>query len=253
MLKPALAICLILLSVSAQAGQLLIAVAANFTGATEALVQQFEQQSGHRVKASFGSTGKLYAQIENGAPFELFLAADSAHPRLAIDQGLAQAGSRFTYAKGQLVLWSAQPQLFDDGERYLKSAEFDRAAIANPATAPYGLAAQQVLTRLGLWVSLSRKLVRGDSISQAFQFTATGNAPIGFVARAQLQSWPGNPGTLWQIPARYYDPIEQQAVLLNRGAANPVALQFLNFLKAEQARRIINDFGYELPVINSNE
>ncbi|MEH6649101.1 MAG: molybdate ABC transporter substrate-binding protein [Motiliproteus sp.] len=250
MYKLILITCLLLLSASASAGQLLIAVAANFTGASRALVQQFQAQTGHRVRVSFGSTGKLYAQIENGAPFELYLAADSKHPQRAIEQGLAVADSRFTYAKGQLVLWSAKSQRFDDAEALLHAGTFARLALANPQTAPYGLAAQQVLQRLQLWSPLRSKLVQGDSIAQTFQFTATGNADIGFIARAQLHSWRANsankPGTAWMIPASYYDPIEQQAVLLNRGVDNPVAQQFLNFLKGEQGRRIISDFGYPL-------
>lgn len=252
MIKSIVITSLLLLSSSAQAGQLLIAVAANFTGTTQALIEQFQRDSGHRVRVSFGSTGKLYAQIENGAPFELFLAADSRHPRKAIEQGLAQPGTRFTYAKGQLVLWSLKPQLFEQGERFLQTADFKRVAIANPKTAPYGLAAQQVMIRLGLWQSLQSKLVRGDSIAQTFQFTATGNAQIGFIARAQLRGWSGDPGTVWQIPSDFYAPIEQQAVLLTRGKSNPVAQQFLKFLKGDRARRIINDFGYDLPVIKAD-
>ncbi len=238
----------LLLAVSAaEAGQLIIAVAANFTGASRDLVQRFERLSGHRVKVSYGSTGKLFAQIDNGAPFELLLAADRAHPLRAVQQGLAQGDSRFTYARGQLVLWSAEPNLFSDGEHYLNTADFSRAAIANPKTAPYGLAAKQVLIRLGLWHRLQQRLVRGDSIAQTFQFTATGNAQLGFVASAQLRAWPGQPGSLWQVPQSYYPPIEQQAVLLNKGRSNPVALQFLNFLKGSEARRIIRRHGYSVP------
>lgn len=259
MFKLTLIACSLLLSSSASAGQLLIAVAANFTGTSRALVQQFQAQTGHRVKTSYGSTGKLYAQIENGAPFELFLAADSKHPQRAIEQGLAVADSRFTYAKGLLVMWSAKPQRFDDGEAFLRAGLFSRTALANPQTAPYGLAAQQVLQRLQLWTPLRTKLIQGDSIAQTFQFTATGNADIGFVASAQLHSWRDNPanpqGTVWSIPSHYYDPIEQQAVLLKRGIDNPVAQQFLSFLKGEQGRRIIRDSGYLLqdPATDANK
>lgn len=228
----------------AQAAQVSIAVAANFTDATRQIVPLFEQASGHQVKVSFGSTGKLYAQIENGAPFEVFLAADSKRPVKAERQGLAVAGSRFVYAKGKLALWSSQPGQFDDGEAYLKGGSFARLAMANPKTAPYGLAAQQVMQNLGLWSQLAPKMVRGDSIAQTFQFVVSGNVAAGFVAYSQVKAWQGKAGSAWVIPAAYYAPINQAAVLLKKGASNPAAQAFLDFLKGDAARKVIEAYGY---------
>jgi molybdate transport system substrate-binding protein len=230
----------------AQAGQVSIAVAANFTDATRQIVPLFEQASGHQVKVSFGSTGKLYAQIENGAPFEVFLAADTKRPMKAEQAGLAVAGSRFVYAQGKLALWSSKPGLFSDGETYLKAGGFTRLAIANPKTAPYGLAAQQVLEHMGVWPRLQPKLVRGDSIAQTFQFVATANAEAGFVAYSQVKAWQGTVGSAWEIPADYYAPINQAAVLLKKGATNPAAQAFLDFLHGHAARQVIEHYGYRV-------
>ena len=220
-----------------------LAVAANFTDVTRVIVPRFEQASGHTVKVSFGSTGKLYAQTIHGAPFDLFLAADAERPRRLVEEGLAVKGSRFTYARGRLVLWSADKDRFKDGEAFLLNGDFKRLAIANPKTAPYGVAAQQVLQHLGLWQEISKKLVRGDSIAQTFQFTATANAELGLVAASQVKGW-SKPGSLWVIPNDYYQPISQQAVLLNRGAQNEAALAFLQFLKSDAVRATIREHGY---------
>lgn len=240
MLKPALAICLILLSVSAQAGQLLIAVAANFTGATEALVQQFEQQSGHRVKASFGSTGKLYAQIVNGAPFDVFLAADAQRPALLEASGAAIAGSRFTYAVGELVLWSRSAS-----DCYAALHGDGRVALANPETAPYGSAARAFLVDIGLWDSVAPRAVYGENIAQTLQFVATGNAGVGFIARSQLNDPRLPAGTCsWDLPATTGGPLEQQAVLLASAAGNEEAIRFMAFLQGDPARDLIRHHGY---------
>ncbi len=229
---------------NALAAQTTIAVAANFTDATRDIVSLFEKATGHTVKVSFGSTGKLFSQIEHGAPFEVFLAADEKRPVKAEDEGLAVVGSRFTYAQGKLALWSAEPGLFQDGEAYLKQGDFQRAAIANPKTAPYGLAAQQVMEHLNIWQQLKGKLVRGDSIAQTFQFTATHAAKVGFVALSQVKGWKGAPGSFWEIPQSYYVPISQQAVLLKKGENNPAARAFLVFLKSPEAQSIITGYGY---------
>lgn len=220
-----------------------LAVAANFTDVTQKIVPLFEQQTGHSVKVSFGSTGKLYAQIMHGAPFDIFLAADEARPLRLEEEGLAVAGSRFTYARGRLVLWSADPHLFKDGEVFLRQGKFKRLAIANPLTAPYGVAAQQVLQHLGIWETVSAKLVRGDSIAQTFQFTATGNAELGLLAGSQVNAWP-QPGSLWSIPEEIHQSISQQAVLLKRGEQNVAAQAFLQFLQSNKGRTMIRDFGY---------
>lgn len=236
----------LLLATGARAEEVIVAVAANFTDAARDLAPLFEQVTGHTAKMSFGSTGKLYAQIENGAPYGVFLAADSARPEKAETAGLAVPGSRFTYARGKLVLWSAKAGLFESGEAYLKALRFSRAAIANPKTAPYGLAAQQVMIRLGIWERVQPKLVRGDSIAQTFQFTATGNTEVGLVAHSQVKGWSGDTGTVWEIPDGYYAPIAQQAVLLRKGEDNPAARAFHAFLKSPRARAVIEAYGYGL-------
>ncbi len=234
---------LLLFPFASHSETLRLAVAANFTDTTRTLVSRFEEQTGHTVKTSFGSTGKLYAQIVHGAPFDIFLAADMARPARLVEEGQALKGSRFTYARGRLVLWSADEKLFDDGRVYLKRGNFQRLAIANPKTAPYGLAAQQLLNHLGVWESLTGKLVRGDSIAQTFQFTATGNAEAGLVAASQVKAWP-HKGSRWEVPQAYYPPISQQAVLLKQGAGNTAAQAFIQFLQSSEAKALIRDFGY---------
>ncbi len=230
----------------AHAGSLRIAVAANFTDTTRDLIALFEESSDTQVSASFGSSGKLYAQIENGAPFDVFQAADSQRPQMLEENGSAVAGSRFTYAQGKLALWSPQADVFNDPIDWLSNADFRRLAIANPKTAPYGLAAQQVLTELALWEILKPRLVRGDSIAQTFQFTATTNAQAGFVALSQVNAWSGDKGTLWIVPQEMYQPIAQQAVVLNYGKDNPAAHEWVAFLRSPDAVRIITDSGYEI-------
>lgn len=227
------------------AGEVRIAVAANFTDTTHALITAFETRTGHRASASFGSTGKLYAQIRNGAPFDVFLAADARRPRLLEKEGRAVAGTRFTYAIGKLALWTPEPHAFEKPEAFLSSPALARVAIANPKTAPYGLAARQALKSMNLWDSLQHRIVRGDSIAQAFQFIASGNAGAGFVALSQIKSWDGQAGTQWLVPQSYYAPLEQQAVLLDRGKTNPAAQAWLDFLKSPEATGIIQGYGYE--------
>ncbi|TLS65466.1 molybdate ABC transporter substrate-binding protein [Mariprofundus erugo] len=227
----------------AMAGEVSVAVAANFTNAMHELAPLFEKATGHTLKVSFGSTGKLYAQIENSAPFEVFLAADTKRPEKAEAAGLAVPGSRFTYASGKLAMWSAKPGAWRDAEAWLKQAAFAHLAIANPKTAPYGLAAQQVMRHLGLWDVAQPKLVQGDSIAQTFQFVATGNAEAGFVAASQVKAWKGG-GMVWEVPQAYYPPIEQQAVLLTKGADDAAARAFLDFLQSDAARAVIRSFGY---------
>lgn len=229
----------------AHADETIIAVAANFTNVTRQLADVFKEETGHTVKASFGSTGKLYAQIEHDAPFEVFMAADSKRPQLAENNGLGVVGSRFTYATGRLVLWSPQAGLFDDGKQYLSDNDFKHLAIANPGTAPYGLAAQQLLTELNLWQLLQGKLVRGDSISQAFQFVATGNAEAGLVALSQVRCWKDQNGSTWEVPAHYHEPIHQQAILLEKGKDNPAARAWLDFLRSDKAIELIQSYGYD--------
>ncbi|MGD9169924.1 MAG: molybdate ABC transporter substrate-binding protein [Candidatus Thiodiazotropha sp.] len=235
---------LALLGSQVKAEEVKIAVAANFTDATREIAPLFEKATGHKPIISYGSTGKLYSQIEHGAPFELFLAADTERPIKAEQEGLAVPATRFIYAKGKLVLWSIKSDLFESGERYLKRGAFEHLALANPKTAPYGLAAEQVMRHLGVLEQLTPKLVKGDSIAQTFQFAATGNANVAFIALAQIKGWQGDMGTLWEIPDDYYAPIEQAAVLLKKGEHNPAAIAYLEFLKSDEAREVIERYGY---------
>ena len=226
------------------------AVASNFRATATALVAHFEAIHAHRIRISVASTGKHYAQIVNGAPFDLFLAADAERPRLLEESGIAVFGSRFTYANGRLVLWSSDKNTCNLNCRGLVESDFDgRLAIANPDLAPYGVAARDVLQVLGRWDALNaqRKLVIGENIAQAFQFVATGNARFGFVATSQLVAMddPRSAGCLWPVPAALHPPIAQQAVLLDRARDNPAALAFLEFLKSEAASAIITAYGYE--------
>lgn len=236
---------LVALSPTVSAGEVAVAVAANFTDTTKSLAELFRKETGHTLSASFGSTGKLYAQIKNGAPFDVFMAADVRRPELVESEGDGVAATRFTYARGKLVLWNPRPNAFDKGADYLQQQPFARLAMANPKTAPYGLAAQQVMEHVGLFGELQPKLVRGDSIAQTFQFVASGNAQAGFVALSQVKAWPEGKGTLWSIPQEFYQPIDQQAILLKRGQNNEAAAAWLDFLKSPAAIRIIRDYGYD--------
>jgi molybdate transport system substrate-binding protein len=229
-----------LLGTSAAADEVKVAVAANFTPAMKEIAAAFTAATGHRTVVSYGSTGKLYAQITYGAPFEVLLAADAVRPRMLAAAGLA--GEPFTYAVGKLVLWSADPGRVDDEGNVLKSGKFRRLAIVNPKTAPYGAAAMQVMESLGSLSALEAKLVRGDNIAQTYQFILTGNAQLGFVALSQVVLDPK--GSRWDPPQNLYDPIRQDAVLLARGADNPAATALVDFLKGPRARAVIERYGY---------
>ncbi|MEJ2346426.1 MAG: molybdate ABC transporter substrate-binding protein [Gammaproteobacteria bacterium] len=232
----------------AGAGEVHVAVAANFLSTVKVLIRRFESDHKGRVLLSAGSTGKLYAQIMHGAPYDLFLAADSRRPRLLAENGNGIADSRFTYALGQLVLWSRKPDLVDGHGRVLHGDAVQRLAIANPKTAPYGAAARQVLQHLKLWKRYRGRIVRGDNVGQTFEFIASGNADAGFVALSQVKRYrSGHSGSLWQVPADLHDPIEQQAILLTRARGNATARAFVAFLRSDAGRRIIRDSGYRLP------
>ncbi|MDR9437758.1 MAG: molybdate ABC transporter substrate-binding protein [Thiohalophilus sp.] len=236
---------LLLVAPLCNAETLRVAVASNFKTTLEALVEDFAATSKHRVIVASGSTGKHYAQILNGAPFDLFFAADVRRPRLLEQQKRSVPGSRFTYAIGKLVLWSSEAGYVDDQGLVLETGAFRHLAMANPRLAPYGLAAKQVLQQRGLYDKLQSRLVRGENIAQTFQFVATGNAQLGFVALSQLQgSSMAQQGSLWTIPESLYDPIEQQAVLLND---TPAARALVAYIKSDSAERIIRRFGYATP------
>ncbi len=221
------------------------AVAANFTSTMATLIPPFEASTGHRVIASYGSSGTLYAQIKNGAPFEVFLSADVERPRRLVEEGNAIPESRFTYAMGKLVLWSTAADLIDAQGEVLRKGDFQHLAIANPKTAPYGIAAQEVLNRLGLWDKLQGLIVQGENITQTFQFVASGNAELGFVAASQLGE--RTDGSFWIPPQSLYGPIEQQAVLLTNGQNNPAAVAFLAYLRSKAAISRIEAAGYKVP------
>lgn len=228
--------------VSVRADDLRVAVAANFAGVAQKLGRQFEMETGHDVTLVFGSTGKHYAQILNGAPFDIFLAADVEHPRLLEEQGKIIAGTRHTYAFGRIVLWSADDTLIDPEGAVLGRGQFHRLAIADPVLAPYGRAAREALVALGYWERLEARIVRGKNISQVFQFVSTGNAQLGIVAASQvLPDDSDRRGSLWIIPEALYAPIEQQVVLLRD---RPAGRAFLAFLASEAARAVMRTNGY---------
>lgn len=233
---------------SVLAGEVTVAVASNFLSPFKQLVPVFQNQSGHTVLTVSGSTGKLYAQILHGAPFDVFLAADSERPRLLGKSGQAIPTTQFTYAQGKIVLWSADPRrITDDGKNILHRQNFRHLAMANPKTAPYGKAAYTTLMRLNLWESLSSTFVQGENISQTFQFVATGNAEVGFVALSQvLDPHLKIKGSQWIVPEHLYDAIDQDAVLLTRGQSQPAATALLKFLKSDTARKLIQSYGYGL-------
>jgi molybdate transport system substrate-binding protein len=224
------------------ADQVRVAVAANFTATMRALASAFQGATGHTVVLSSGSTGKLYAQILHGAPFALFLAADQDRP--ARLEAAGRASDRFTYALGRLVLWSPHPDRVDPRGEVLTRGRFRHLAIANPGTAPYGAAALQVLEHLGLASTLEARLVRGESIAQAYQFVATGNAELGFVALAQVT--PDSRGSRWLVPRALHPPIRQDAVLLPPGRDQPAARALLAYLRGPAARALIGRSGYDL-------
>lgn len=222
-----------------------VAVAANFAEPAKAIAARFKARTGHDATLSFGSSGQFYAQIANGAPFGVFLSADRERPEKAEAEGLSVAGSRFTYAVGRLVLYSKTPGLVDGAGAVLRTGRFRRLAIADPRSAPYGLAAIETLGALKVDGALAPRLVQGTSITQAYQFVDTGAAELGFVALSQVTAVRG--GSRWIVPAAFHTPIEQQAVLLKTAAANPAATAFLAFLKGPEARAIVRRQGYELP------
>ena len=231
---------------TASADEAQIAVAANFTAPMKAIIQQFEADTDHTVKASYGSTGKLYAQIKNGAPFEALLAADQKRPTLLEEEGVGVPGTRFTYAVGALVLWSAKPGVAEDGEELLKTGDFNKLAIANPKLAPYGAAAMETMDALGVKAALEPKLVMGENIAQTYQFVDTGNAEVGFVALSQvMQDGEITKGSGWIVPGDLHAPIRQDALILQKGKDNPAVTALFDFLKGERAHGVIREFGYE--------
>ncbi|CAN7576104.1 molybdate ABC transporter substrate-binding protein [Acidovorax sp. LjRoot118] len=230
---------------AAHAEQVSVAVAANFTAPMQKIAAAFEADTGHKAELSFGATGKFYAQITNGAPFQILLSADDTTPAKLEREGKVVVNSRFTYAIGTLVLWSAKEGYVDDKGAVLKTGDFKHLAIANPKLAPYGLAATQVMDKLGLAATLQPRFVQGENIAQTYQFVATGNAQLGFVALSQVMV-DGRiaQGSAWQVPADLHEPIRQDAALLETGKGNAAATALMQYLKGEKARTIIKSYGY---------
>ena len=222
-----------------------VAVAANFTAPMQVIAADFEKDTGHKAQLSFGATGKFYAQIKNGAPFEVLLAADDETPARLEKEAAAIAGSRFTYAIGKLVLWSPKASYVDDKGEILRKGDFAHLAIANPKLAPYGQAAMEVLAAMNLAETLAPKIVQGENIAQALQFVSTGNAELGFVALSQvMKDGRIGEGSAWVIPDNLHQPIRQDAVLLTPGKDKPAAAALLKYLQGEKARAVIRSFGY---------
>jgi molybdate transport system substrate-binding protein len=233
-------------TLAVHAAEVQVAVAANFAGAMKALAADFEKATGHKAVLASGATGKFYAQIRSGAPFDVFLAADDETPARLDKEGAAVPGSRFTYATGKLVLWSAKPDLVDARGEVLQNGRFAHIALAAPKLAPYGSAAVETMTRLGVLARLAPKFVQGESIGQTFGFVSSGNAELGFVALSQVwEKGKLKSGSAWIVPAELHAPLRQDAVLLVRGKDNAAAVALMAFLKSDAAKAVIRSFGYE--------
>lgn len=231
----------------AHAEEVKVAVAANFTGPMEQIGPAFEKATGHKVVIAYGTVGKFYAQIRNAAPFDVLVSSDDETPMRLEKDGLAVPESRFTYATGKLVLWSATPGMVDDKGDVLRRRAFRHLAIANPRVAVYGAAAVEVMNKLGVYDALEPKIVLGENITQAYQFAATGNAELGFVALSQVyKDGRFAAGSHWLVPPNLCPPLKQDAVLLVHGKGNPAADALLAYLKSEPARKVIRAFGYEI-------
>lgn len=232
---------------AAHAAEAQVAVAANFAEPIKAIAAVLQKTTGHTLKISSGASGAFYTQIRNGAPFDVFLSADHQRPELLEKDGLAQPGTRFTYATGKLVLWSVKPGRVDGQGAVLKAADLGKVAYANPKTAPYGAAALQAIQRLGLTPSLTPRLVQGESIGQTYSFVKTGNADVGFVALSQvLEGGRLKEGSVWMVPQAHYDAIRQDAVILKKGAANEAAQALIRLLQSPNIKDLIRSYGYEL-------
>lgn len=239
---------LLCLSFTASADEVRVAVAANFTAPMQRIAEAFARDTGHRAVLAFGATGKFYAQINNGAPFDVLLAADEQTPQRLEDEGQGVTGSRFTYAVGSLVLWSAREGYVDAQGRVLADGDFRHLALANPKTAPYGAAALQTLEKLGLRERLQPRFVQGENIAQTHQFVASGNAELGFIALSQVvEDGRIARGSAWRVPADQHQPIRQDALLLQRGEHNPAARALLDYLRSASAVALIRAYGYEVP------
>ena len=237
----------LLAACAAQAASVSVAVAANFSVPMHRIAADFERDTGHKLLISSGATGSFYAQIRNGAPYEVLLAADADTPARLVKEGSAVAASQFTYAVGKLVLWSAQPGVVDGAGDVLKKGHFEHIALANARLAPYGAAAVQAMKALGVYEALEPKFVTGENIAQTYQFVGSGNAAMGFVALSQVLRDGKIEGSAWIVPQHLYPTIRQDAVLLEKGRYHPAAEVLMKYLKGDRARRAIAAYGYDLP------
>lgn len=235
-----------LLVTHVHAAEVKVAVAANFAKTLEEITVQFEKDTGHKVLATPGATGKFYAQIVNGAPFEVFISADDETPRKLAKEAKAIAETQFTYAIGTLALWSPDTNLVDQGGGVLKTDKFKFIAIANAKVAPYGQAAVQTMLKLGLLTKLEPRVVQGENIAQTYQFVTSGNAQLGFVALSQItENGKVKSGSAWIVPQEFHDQIKQDAILLNNGKDSIAAKALLDYLKSDKAKKIIASYGYK--------
>lgn len=235
------------LAVAAQAADIIVAVASNFTAPMKEIAAQFEKDTGYDVKLAFGSSGKFFAQIKHGAPFQLFFSADQSKPAMLEEQGMIVPNSRFTYAIGALALWSAKQEFVKGEDLLLQRDRFNKLAIANMRLAPYGSAAKEVLENLGIYQQVTSKLVQGENIAQTYQFVSSGNADLGFVSVSQIMSEGEiRQGSAWLVPEHLYRPIRQDAVLLSSGENNPAARAMMTYLRNDKAKRVIESYGYKM-------
>jgi molybdate transport system substrate-binding protein len=240
------ALTLAALAFSARADEIQVAVAANFSAAAQKIAAQFEHDTGNTVKLSFGATGKFYAQITAGAPFDVLLAADQATPARLVAEGKAIPATLHTYAIGKLVLWSADPALVDAKGEILKSDKWKHLSVADAKLAPYGQAAKETLAQLKLTDAVQSRVVTAENIGQAWQFVQTGNAELGFVALGQVQPPDGSrvPGSMWLVPDDLYTPIRQDAVVIAASKSGATATAFVDYLASDKARVVIKAYGY---------
>lgn len=236
----------LLLAASAHAAEIKVAVAANFVPPMKDIAAEFEKDTGHKLSLSQGASGKFYAQISNGAPFEVFLSADDETPAKLVKEGKAVAGTQFTYATGRLVLWSPDTSLVDQGGGVLKTDKFKFLSIANAKIAPYGRAAVQTMQKLGVLAAIEPRVVQGESIAQTYQFVSSGNAQLGFIALSQVwENGKLKSGSGWIVPETLHEPLKQDVVLLNAGKDSKAAAALVDYLKSDKARRIIERYGYK--------
>jgi molybdate transport system substrate-binding protein len=246
-MKIKFALLVALSSTAVLAEEVQVAVAANFAAPMKQIAADFEKATGHKAVLAFGATGKFYAQIRNGAPFEILLSADDETPSKLAGEGAAIAASQFTYAKGKLVLWSAKPAIVDAQGEVLKRGGFDHLALANPRLAPYGAAAFEAMKELGVHDGLAGKFVTAENIGQTYQFVKSGNALLGFVALSQVSKDNRiTEGSAWVVPANLYQPIKQDAIVLNAGKGKPAPEALMKFLQGDKAKAVIRSYGYDL-------